>query len=334
MTTLGTRLVCVDVRPEEVSAILVAGRRVVSWATIPHNPAHETTEALSDRLRTLFKTWGALGARARMTIADDAVLLRRVQLPQMGSRDRRRAVRFTFEREMPFPDDRSARGWAFIPRPTGGRDVLMAGAWRDVVERMTRVATEAGLNVVRVEPRSVCVARALHSADAVVVEAQGGRLHALHVGALPAVAESIPLPSDENGLKDGIETVLRATAQRLPVRPSDRQSRVVVAGEMEALTGSLGFPAEPASALLNGSGPRRPIDFPAGSHLAALGLATAANGPRGIPVLNLSVPRPRRRLPRPGRAELLIGVIAVLVWSAVGYGVAVAAGFASLPLGP
>lgn len=58
------------------------------------------------------------------------------------------------------------------------------------------------------------------------------------------------------------------------------------------------------------------------------------NAHREIPVLNLAPARKRRRLPRPGKAEVVVGVVAVVVWVAVAYGVAAAAGFAVLPLGP
>ena len=42
----------------------------------------------------------------------------------------------------------------------------------------------------------------------------------------------------------------------------------------------------------------------------------------------------RRKLPRPGTAELVIAFVGLAVWCLVGYGIAVAAGFAPLPLGP
>lgn len=53
-----------------------------------------------------------------------------------------------------------------------------------------------------------------------------------------------------------------------------------------------------------------------------------------VPSLNLLPRKSRRRLPRLGGAELVVAAVAIVVWVVVGYGIAVAIGLASLPLGP
>jgi len=60
----------------------------------------------------------------------------------------------------------------------------------------------------------------------------------------------------------------------------------------------------------------------------------SAMSERRVRTLNL-LPRPaRRKLPRPGTAERVIAFVGLAVWCLVGYGIAVAAGFGPLPLGP
>lgn len=278
MPLLGTR-VCVDVREHAISVIAVRGGTVRSWASMEashdiltdESPA--AVEQMAGVLRRRLEEWGIRSARGAIAIPDGAVMMRAVQLPAMPDSDLRRAARYSLDRELPLPAHRAERSWAVAGRRADAVDLILAGAWADVVSRYVELGRLAGLDVRRIEPRSVCIARALHGMDAVLLETSNRRLQGIHVGALPAVTESVPFTDTPSGVRQAVDDVLLSVTRRLSGRAAKEAPSVVVAGDLEPVAGTFGFVAARAADCLNGAGPRRPPGFPAGSYLANLGLA-------------------------------------------------------------
>lgn len=279
MNLLPQPTVCIDVRSTHLSVIVIRSSAVRNWASLAI-PVDLATDAAPDApgraaqvLKAQLEDWSVRGGKARIGVPDEAVIMRTVQLPPMPARELRRAMDYTLEREMPFPPDRSCRTWGVINRHQSHYDVLLAFAWRDLIQRYLDLARLAGLEAELIEPRSLGVARALSDADAVVLEAARGRMHGLRIGILPAVGQSVVFEDTPAAVDAAIKEVLAVIAKRAAGRTHDRPPQVLVAGDLEALAGVPGFPGEPASAGLNGHPPRRPADFPAGHYLAPIGLA-------------------------------------------------------------
>jgi len=281
MKALPRTTVCIDVRTAQLAMIAVRRSAIQHWAVLPApldlatDASPDAAQAVASVLRDCLATWGISHPVGRLSISDDAVIMRAIQLPPMRRRDVRPALEYALDREIPFPAEKSVRSWSLTGRNDSHLDVLLAAAWRDVVDRYVEAARLAGVKVELIEPRSLGVARALHGADAVVVEAVAGRLHALRIGMLPGVAEQMPFNDSPAALRATIDELLALIGRRSAARNQAAPAHVFMAGDLEHTAGTIGFPGEPASVHLNGSPPRRPAGFQAGHYLAAIGLAMA-----------------------------------------------------------
>lgn len=268
--------ITVDLALDRLAVLETDGSNVVRWADMPlargalNQGDPVDSRQLGVLLADIVQQSGMKARRARLTISDEAAVTRIVHPPRMPRRHLELAVPFLAEREMPFPTDRARFAWDLVT--TGeGRGVMMAGAWKDVVDRIVEVAATAGLEPTVVEPRSLTLARALGIDSAVVIEtgsrqASATVLQDFHLAHLDHVPWSSDPQERAYALHHLVEKVVRS-------QPSMGQLPIVVAGDLESFEFETGFPAVPASRFLNGHRPQRPERLPAGRFLANLGLA-------------------------------------------------------------
>jgi prepilin-type N-terminal cleavage/methylation domain-containing protein len=206
---------------------------------------------------------------ARLTISDEAAVVRAVELPRMPPRHLARAVPYLAERLLPFQADRARLGWAVLERRPDRTSILLACAWRDVVERLAGAACQAGLDPQVIEPRSVALGRALAWHRGLLFDVERGFVQ------LTVLAPTHPVFNDQARCSTGDELrTMRLLVTRAPdpVGPE----AVFVAGALEdAMLRGEGAVRDARSAALrlNGHGPARPPDMPSGLLLAPLGLA-------------------------------------------------------------
>jgi hypothetical protein len=134
------------------------------------------------------------------------------------------------------------------------------------------VASEAGLQLELVEPRSLATARALDSDRVVVFDGSAERLQTLYLkrGAIPFVDQA-PVGRDLETCARTLERLLRKG--RTAEDESALNEMVVLGGDLEDLELPLFTPARPVSQVLNEQPRQHLPGLPSGSLLANLGMA-------------------------------------------------------------
>jgi type II secretory pathway component PulL len=210
----------------------------------------------------------------RVTIADEAVVTRVLEVPAMPRRDLTRAAAFLALKEVPIPIDKAAWAWDVVASADTANGVCLVACWRDVVERLQAALVSAHLRPEVVEPRSFALARALDMDSGIVLEAVGGAVRATVVApGAPPYVEQVPLPlsgAERSQVITGLQR--RVIAQHAAAAGADLRPQTVLAGELQpdSIPGLQGMAA---SQVLNGHKPRRPADLPVGFFLPAIGLA-------------------------------------------------------------
>ena len=175
-------VLCVDFGLDRMTVVGVGGQGVSGWAVrdlppkVVRNGDPIEPAQVAELLAQAIRESGLSGVRARFTLPDEAAILRLVELPALPRRHVRRALSFIVDKEIPLPLDRISWGWDILERTDIGYRICLVAAWNDVIERITRVATDAGLQLEKLEPRSLATARALNRDRVVLFDGCSTRL--------------------------------------------------------------------------------------------------------------------------------------------------------------
>jgi hypothetical protein len=270
-------VLCIDFGLDRLSVLAVsAGGVIGSWTRdlpprIVRNGDPIEPAQVADLIKQALREAGLAGVRARFTLPDEVAILRTVELPAMPQRHLQRALEYMVDKDVPLPLERICWDWDILEKTDIGYRICLVATWRDVIERIRRVAQEAGLRLELVEPRSLAIARALDRDRIVVFEGSSERLQALYLrrGAIPFVDQA-PIGRD-------LATCAR-TLERLLRRGRSAEDKGVegeigvLSGDLEDLELALAVPTVPVSQVLNV--PARPgaAGIRAGRLLANLGL--------------------------------------------------------------
>jgi len=267
---------CVDIHLGQMAAIEVRSGAVVRWFREPIRPEWMkqgdpvAVSALAQVLRGGVQAAGMRSRQVRLTLCDEAAVVRRVRMPVMAKKDLAGAMRFAAEREMPFPPQRAVYAWDVVSTE-GSLTISVAAAWKDVVDRAAAVVVQAGLVPTVIEPRSIALGRALNSENAIIVDGSAGMLEMTVLAAgHPVYSDSIPRNSESNGQAVDIEALISRGHRHFPAAAS---SPVLLVGDLESELDQVRVRARRGTSLLNGTSPARPPDLPAAGFLANFGLA-------------------------------------------------------------
>ena len=279
MTLLSQQpVLCVDFGLDRLSVLEVTGGRISGWS-VRDLPSHVVRNGdpvepgqLARLLKEAITESGLSGVRARFTLPDEAAIFRLVELPAMPRRHIQRALGYMVDKDVPLPLESIRWDWDILARTDIGYRICLVAAWRDVIERIGRVAAEAGLQLEVVEPRSLAMARALDRDRVVVFDASSQRLQTLYLkrGAIPFV-EQAPVGRDEETTARTLERLLRRGRSAEDEGAPDET--FVLGGHLEDVDLPLSVSAVPVSRVLIGQARQQPPGMPSGSLLANLGMA-------------------------------------------------------------
>ncbi len=278
MTQRQQGVLCIDFGLDRLTVVEVGAEGVSGWfirdlpPKVVRNGDPVEPGQVAELLAQGIRESGLSGVRARFTLPDEAAIVRLVELPALPRRHVHRALRFIVDKEVPLPLDRISWSWDVLERTDIGYRICLVAAWNDVIERITRVATDAGLQLERLEPRSLATARALDRDSVVVFDGGSARLQVTHLrrGQIPFV-DHAAAGHDEVACARILERLWRrGTSAEDQLAGTDS---VALAGDLEDLDLPLSMAALPVSRFLQPRLRRQVPELPAGSLLANLGLA-------------------------------------------------------------
>lgn len=275
-------IVCLDFSRDRLTALEVAEGAVTRWTSRPlvedalRSGDPMLPGYMAESLRQAL-THASIGARrARIALPDEATVSRQLTLPPMAGRDLARAMHYAAEKHIPFSIDRARWAWDVIDRTSEGTVVYLVATWRDVVDRYAEITRTAGLEPEVLEPRTLAVARALDQEQALVLDADRRRLHALLVvTGQPTYVDEVLVGNVVEDRREALDRLLqRAYRYQSSMNgAAGRLAPVLLAGGLEHAELPLPVAARPVSDVLNGQLPRIPVGFQPGAYLANLGLS-------------------------------------------------------------
>lgn len=280
MTQLNKQSVlCVDFGLDRLTVLEVNTNGISGWSIrdlpprVVRNGDPVDPSQVAKLLKQAIKENGLSAVRARFTLPDEAAIFRLVELPAMPRRHVQRALTYMLDKDVPLPLDRICWDWDVMEKTDIGYRVCVVAAWRDVIERITRVASEAGLQLELVEPRSLATARALDYDCVAVFDSSAERLQTLYLkrGAIPFVDQA-PAGRDIETCARTLERLLRK-GRTVEDEGESNEMVVVLGGDLEDLELPLSMPARPVSQVLDEQARQHLQGLPSGSLLANLGMA-------------------------------------------------------------
>ncbi len=275
-------VVCLDLSRDRLTALEVAEGAVTRWTSRPlvedalRNGDPMLPGYLAETMHDALAQAGIVARRARIALPDEATVSRQLTLPPMAWRDLARAMRFAAEKHIPFSIERARWAWDVIDRTSEGTVVYLVATWRDVVERYAEIARTAGLEPEVLEPRMLAVARALDQEQALVLDADQRRVHAmLVVTGQPTYVDEVVVGSVVQDRREALDRLLQRAYryQSSTNGAAGRLAPVLLAGDLEHADLALPVVGRPVSDVLNGQLPGIPTGFQPGAYLANLGLS-------------------------------------------------------------
>src|SRR4030081_920918 len=248
-------VLCVDFGLDRLTVIEVNAGGITGWSIrdlpprVVRNGDPVDPGQVAKLLKQAIKESALSAVRARFSLPDEAAIFRLVELPAMPRRHVHRALSYMLDKDVPLPLDRMCWVWDILEKTDIGYRICVVAAWRDVIDRIARVASEAGLQLELVEPRSLATARALDGDRVVVFDSSAERLQTLYLkrGHMPFVDQA-PVGRDQETCARTLERLLRKG--RTVEDESAANEMVVLGGDLEDLDLPLSMPARPVSQVL------------------------------------------------------------------------------------
>ena len=201
--------------------------RVFGQVALPPGAARDgevtDPDAVGEAIALLWKETGLKSKDVRVGLANQRVVVRTVELPDMPEADLEGAVRFSAQDHIPIPLDEAVLDFAVLERFTGDDGsgdtpmvrVLLAAAHRDPLDRLLRAVAAGGLRVVGVDLVPFALVRALAGeppADGAETPSAPSAPDAL--SEYPPVADAAPLPEAIVSIGAGVTTIVVHDAAR------------------------------------------------------------------------------------------------------------------------
>ncbi len=339
--SLSRSYVSVDLGAERIAAVEVTNGTIRRWVSMTPVPgsvsggAPVDPDRLARQLRAALDRAGVNARAARVALPDAAMLTRILDLPAMPRRHLGPAIGFAVERSIPIPSPDLAWAWTWEPTGNGHRPVRIIAGWRDVMDKVRRTMSAAGLRLEVIEPRSAALKSVFGTAPTLLLEHVGETVQATAVaGGLNPFTAQARVPVDEAGWPKTLESLVMAARRHLG--PGGRELRLFVSRDLAVFVPqALG--ARPAAAAVTGLRSPIPADGAADGFLAAIGL-TFNQG--RLPALRTagssSAEVIRARVQDTGsRWVPVLAAATIASWSAVAAGTALLLGWhPSWPLAP
>src|SRR5947209_5809060 len=168
-------VVGVDIEPGYVAAAECGGGRVAiertAWAPLASGVVRDgevlDVETLAEALRSLFAE-NKLGRRVRLGVANQRIVMRTIDLPPLTDpKEIASVVRFQAQDHVPMPLDQAVlehQVLGVVETADGPRTrVVLVAARRDMIDRLVKAATQAGLRPQGIDLSAFAMIRALHS---------------------------------------------------------------------------------------------------------------------------------------------------------------------------
>ena len=277
------------IRDNSINLLVMKGRRVEKWASLPLEPGLVSQGAVldeiqvADRVKELFKLESVTKRKVIVGLSGLNSLYRIITLPELPEAILFEALKREAGRVLPVPLDEVYLSYQPIPAPRGETRIFLAAFPRNIADALLRMMRQAGLEPYLMDLAPLALCRIPDEPRAIIVNARLEHLDIMVIAdRLPQLIRRVSLPSEAEPLAEKLPTITEEFSRTVAFynsshleRPLDSTVPVFVCGEpveapetWQSIVGKLNSPVSPLPS------PVEPLDaFNPNEFMVNIGLA-------------------------------------------------------------
>jgi type IV pilus assembly protein PilM len=199
---------------DAVNLVIVEGRRVKKWASLPLEPGLVSQGVVideaqvADKLKELFKVIKESAGKVVVGLSGLNSLYRLISLPELPEAIVPEAVKQEAGRVIPVPLDEVYLSYQRIPAPPGETRVFLAVFPRNVADALYRTLQQAGIEPYLMDLAPLALCRTLNEPRAIIVNTRLDNLDIIvMVDRLPELIRTLSLPGEAASLSERLPTI-------------------------------------------------------------------------------------------------------------------------------
>jgi len=211
---MARRVKTLFISDDAVNLVVVEGRRVRKWASLPLEPGLVSQglvvdEAqVADRLKELFKLVKEGEGKVIAGLSGLNSLYRLISLPELPEAILPEAVKQEASRVIPVPLDEVYLSYQRIPATPGETLIFLAAFPRNAADALYRTLKQAGVEPYIMDLAPLALCRTLDESRAIIVNARLDNLDIIvMVDRLPQLIRTLSLPGEAVSLSEKLPTI-------------------------------------------------------------------------------------------------------------------------------
>ena len=211
---MAKRVTTLLIRDDAASLLVMGGRRVEKWASLPLEPGLVSQGLILDqaqvaeKLKELFKLGKVNMGRVIAGISGHNSVYRLVALPELPEAVLPEAVKREARRVIPVPLDEVYLSYQALPATVGETLVFLAAFPRNIADALYQTLHQAGLQPYIMDLAPLALCRTVNEPRSIVVNARLDHLDiVVMVDRVPQLIRRLALPSEAESLSDKLPTI-------------------------------------------------------------------------------------------------------------------------------
>jgi type IV pilus assembly protein PilM len=208
------RIKTIFISDDSVNLVVVEGKRVKKWASLPLEPGMVSQGVVvdeaqvADKIKELLKAVKEGAGRYIVGLSGLNSLYRLISLPELPEAILPEAVKQEAARVIPVPLDEVYLSYQRIPSLAGETRVFLAAFPRNVADALHRTLKQAGIEPYIMDLAPLALCRTLNESRAIIVNTRLDNLDIIvMVDRLPQLIRTLSLPGDVASLEEKVPTI-------------------------------------------------------------------------------------------------------------------------------
>jgi type IV pilus assembly protein PilM len=209
-------------------------------------------DGLANELKSFWKEGRFAGRRVRLGVANQKIVVRTLEFPQIDEKELRSAVEFQAQEAIPIPVEEAILDYQVLSTVAGEggvlrQKILLVAAQKDMIGQFMAVATKAGLTIEGIDLQAFALARALTRKGAFIDRgaptdrAESTALVNIGTGVTNLVVSVDGLPQFTRVINLGCDALVQALVSNRGIKPAEAEVlRTTVGLSGEAPEGLIG----------------------------------------------------------------------------------------------
>jgi type IV pilus assembly protein PilM len=260
------RVTTLYIRDTSISLLVMKGRRVEKWASLPLEPRLVSQGRILDesqvatRVKELFKREGVRASKVIVGVSGVNSLYRIISLPALPDAILPEAVRREAERAIPEPLHQVYLAYQSIPAPKEESRIFLAAFPRNVTDALVRTLRQAGIKPYIMDLAPLALCRIPDEPRAIIVNARQDYVGIMVIAdRIPQVIRRLSLPGEAESLSERLPIISEEFSRTVAFYNSSHEEKplnstvpVFVCGDLagapqswQSLVGELGCAVSP-----------------------------------------------------------------------------------------